>query len=535
MLTDVSIDTEDRIGIILTLLTYYKLSDELSDDLGDIIKWYKNTDLKSFNPKHMSIEENKALLYQAMQSLALVDKAGNDKKEKATKHIKKGENIVTAIFSQFADNNANINVFIDDLYQATQKYSTGRTKGASVVLTPPHLARFMNELLDVKIGDVVLDPCAGSGALTQQLSSKRYVKTVSVEYNSDMFFVLAVKKLLTYVHSEKTAKDKKQLLSDEYAKTLIQGDFFSEKVQQLVMQQKPNKAIINPPFHFAHNGLDFASDALDMLAPNSLCAVVTTTSSGFMNGEFFDDLLAKHTLISVTSLNNKAFIGASVFTQVYLFKAKVPHTGGKNSIQWIDWVDDKVKRTRVGDVYLEDFETTFQQVVEKAKHSATVKDNEEVEKLNTSLIVPNVQGEPSSSIDKTLMQSLISGYETAKSGSIFGRQEEEEDLISLSQGDGIEFKQFKIGEIFDFHITQKPNHKLQKAKKVPMISATMKDNGVYDVVDADNVYRCEQLFCITKFAFISYQGFHDFVLHSNNVQVVKLHDGLIEKDNHKAK
>lgn len=133
------------------------------------------------------------------------------------------------------------------------------------------------------------------------------------------------------------------------------------------------------------------------------------------------------------------------------------------------------------------------------------------------------------------MQSLIAGYDTAKSGSIFGREEEKEDLISLSQGDDIDFKQFTIGEIFDFHIPQKPNHVMQKAKKVPSISATMKDNGVYDVVDADNVYKCEQLFCITVFGFISYQGFHEFLIHGHDTFLARLHDGLIEKENDKTK
>ncbi|AIY04045.1 putative type I restriction-modification system methyltransferase subunit [Planococcus sp. PAMC 21323] len=243
--------------------------------------------------------------------------------------------------------------YLGNFYSEFMSYSGGDGQGLGIVLTPAHITQLFCDLADLKVDDVVFDPCCGTGgfliAAMHNLLSKtdeddevkkrqiRQRQLHGIELQDYMFTISTTNMILR-------GDGKSNLRNENF---LIQN---SAKIQSEIM---PTIGMINPPYSMATRTKDkeqyeinFISRMLDSLVEGGQgIAIVpqsTVTGKTKIEKEIMRDILKKHTLKGVITLNKETFYGVGVNPCIVVFVAGIPHSKNFKS-KFIDFSNDGYK------------------------------------------------------------------------------------------------------------------------------------------------------------------------------------------------
>lgn len=221
------------------------------------------------------------------------------------------------------------------------RYAQSQQK-QGLVLTPPHITELFCDLADLRLVDIVYDPCCGTGG----------------------FLVAAMQRLFKLAGNDtkkRKAIKKKQICGVEmrpamyaYAcsnmrfrgdgkSNIYNGDCFLHTTL-IKKNHKPTVAFLNPPYDVGCDGqMKFIEHALDTLNPQAEGRVVAIVQMSCAIKDEKDlkavkqRILLKHHLKAVLSMPDDLFYPVGVVTCIMVFEANKPNAGRKT---WFGYFKD---------------------------------------------------------------------------------------------------------------------------------------------------------------------------------------------------
>ena len=254
------------------------------------------------------------------------------------------EFISSNIFDAVINNSAED--YLGRFYGEFISYSGGDGQSLGVVLTPRHITELFCELVALKPDDIVFDPCCGTGsfliaAMSRMLNAadepqRKLIKQNQIhgiEAREDMFSIATTN----------------MILRGDGQSNLICGDFFANDADNLQLLGA-TVGFMNPPYSQAKNAatahlseLRFINHLLNSVVRGGRVAVIVPVSA--MIGKTRDDkivkgdILRRHTLEGVISLNKNTFYRIGTVPCVAIFTAGEPHLESKR-VKFINFEDD---------------------------------------------------------------------------------------------------------------------------------------------------------------------------------------------------
>ena len=261
-------------------------------------------------------------------------------------------------FTEFLDNNIYKNIrynktsedYLGRFYGEFMSYSGGDGQTLGIVLTPKHITDLFCDLVDIKVNDIVLDPCAGTGGfliasmhhMLSQTDDKRKQKNIKQKQLHGF-------EIQPYMFTIATTN---MILRGDGKSNLINEDFLKQNPYDLQIDIGATVGMMNPPYSQGSKKnpnlyeIAFTEHLLDSLSIGARCAVIVPQSS--MTGKTKEEkaikanILKKHTLEGVITLNKDTFYGIGVMPCIAIFTAHEAHDKEKE-VKFIDFRNDGYK------------------------------------------------------------------------------------------------------------------------------------------------------------------------------------------------
>lgn len=237
--------------------------------------------------------------------------------------------------------------FVGRFYNEFISYSGGDGQTLGIVLTPTHITQLFCDLVHLTDKDKVFDPCCGtggfliaalhnmieqSGKTDEEVQRIRDGQLHGIEMQDYMYTVCFTNLLLRSCNTQ----------------NVICDNFFNVNVNSL-SGNGFTVGMINPPYsqgsskdHLLYE-TNFVFRMLGCLAPRARGIAIVPQSAMFGNSkaelEIKREILERHTLEGVITLNTQTFFGVGVNPCICVFTAGVPHSKDK-LVKFIDFSDD---------------------------------------------------------------------------------------------------------------------------------------------------------------------------------------------------
>lgn len=237
--------------------------------------------------------------------------------------------------------------FIGRFYNEFISYSGGDGQTLGIVLTPTHITQLFCDLVNITDKDKVFDPCCGTGGfLIASLhnmieQSKKTDEEVRRIKNNQLFGI----EMQDYMY---TVGFTNLLLRGCNTNNLICDSFFNINTNDL-SGNGFTVGMINPPYSQGSSKdkmlyeINFIFRMLGCLAPGARGIAIVPQSTMFGNSkaesEIKREILERHTLEGVITLNPQTFFGVGVNPCICVFTAGIPHSKDK-LVKFIDFSDD---------------------------------------------------------------------------------------------------------------------------------------------------------------------------------------------------
>ena len=236
--------------------------------------------------------------------------------------------------------------YLGRFYGEFMSYSGGDGQTLGIVLTPRHIVELFCELIDIKPTDSVFDPCCGTAG----------------------FLIAAMHHMLqkTDKEAEKRKIRKEQLHGIELqpymftiatTNMILRGDGKSNLEQEDFLKQNPAKlqlkgcniGMMNPPYSQGSKAnpnlyeIAFTEHLLESLTEDGKAIVIVPQSS--MTGKtkeeqaIKENILKKHTLEGVITLNQNTFYSVGTNPCIAVFTTGIPHDKAK-IVKFINFEND---------------------------------------------------------------------------------------------------------------------------------------------------------------------------------------------------
>ena len=236
--------------------------------------------------------------------------------------------------------------YLGRFYGEFMSYSGGDGQTLGIVLTPKHITDLFCDLVDINEDDVLLDPCTGTAG----------------------FLVAAMHHMLSQTDDENKRKRIRQhqlhgfelqpyMFTIATTNMILRGDGKSNLINENFLKQDPNKlqlneatvGMMNPPYSQGSKKnpdlyeIAFTEHMLDSLVEGARAIVIVPQSS--VTGKSKEEkaikanILKKHTLEGVITLNKDTFYGVGVNPCIAIFTAGEPHPENKEC-KFIDFKND---------------------------------------------------------------------------------------------------------------------------------------------------------------------------------------------------
>jgi len=413
------------------------------------------------------------------------------------------------------------------------RYSGGDGQTLGVILTPRHITELFCDLVDIKPDDRVFDPCCGTSGfliaamhrMMEQASSsasREHIKKeqiFGVEVRDDMFSIATTNMILR-------GDGKSNLENLDFLKT-TKKDWRDKKL---------SVGFINPPYSQAKNKetahlseIRFIAHLLDCLADSARCVAIIPQST--MVGKTKEDkkvkaqILEKHTLEGVITLNKNTFYGIGVNACIAVFKAHQPHSSG-HRVKFINFEDDGyVVSKHIGLV------ATPRAIEKKQALLDWWFDRQDTESRNLikttieasdewlhSFYYFNDEIPKEADFDKTISDYLAFEFNMIMQGREYlfesegAKQKAKKKLknTDVAELKNREWREFILGEVFE--VKQGKRLEIYNTTKgiVPYVAATEYNNGVSAFVSETNVTLEENCLSVNAIGSIGFSFYHPY-------------------------
>lgn len=239
--------------------------------------------------------------------------------------------------------------YLGRFYGEFMSYSGGDGQTLGIILTPKHITDLFCDLVEIKPTDVVLDPCCGTGGfLIAAMHHMLKDATNETERKNIKQKQLHGFELQPYMFTIATTN---MILRGDGKSNLINDDFLKQDTNKLQLKQA-TVGMMNPPYSQGSKQdpdlyeISFIQQLLDSLSIGARCIVIIPQSS--MTGKTNDEksvkenILKKHTLEGVITLNKDTFYGIGTMPCIAIFTAGEPHPLDKEC-KFIDFKNDGYK------------------------------------------------------------------------------------------------------------------------------------------------------------------------------------------------
>ncbi|AVB77184.1 HsdM family class I SAM-dependent methyltransferase [Methanococcus maripaludis] len=239
--------------------------------------------------------------------------------------------------------------YLGRFYGEFMSYSGGDGQTLGIVLTPKHITELFCDLVEVKPNDIVFDPCCGTaGFLIASMHNMLKQTSKKSEQRNIRQNQLHGFELQPYMFTIATTN---MILRGDGKSNLINEDFLKQDPNKIQLKQ-PTVGMMNPPYSQGSKKdptlyeIAFTEHLLDSLTVGARCIVIIPQSSvtGKTREEqsIKENILKKHTLEGVITLNKDTFYGVGVMPCIAIFTAGEPHLNDKEC-KFIDFRDDGYK------------------------------------------------------------------------------------------------------------------------------------------------------------------------------------------------
>lgn len=244
---------------------------------------------------------------------------------------------------------------LGNFYGEFVKYGGNDGNSLGIVLTPRHITNLMCELIDIDENDYVLDPCCGSGgfliaAMNRMLGKTNdEIKKAEIKQNQ-LHGIELQQKLFTIATTN-------MILRGDGKSNLKRDDIFH--VETGLYKNQITKALINPPYsqaktkNLSHlSEISFINETLSLMKKDAKLAAIVPQSTmiGKTNNDknYKREILEKHSLETVITLNKDTFYGVGVNPCIAIFTAGFPQDN-KKRVNFVNFSDDGyIVRKHVG-------------------------------------------------------------------------------------------------------------------------------------------------------------------------------------------
>lgn len=237
--------------------------------------------------------------------------------------------------------------YLGRFYGEFMSYSGGDGQTLGIVLTPKHITELFCELIDIKPDDKVLDPCCGTAgfliaamhhmlAQTEDEEQKRKIRQnqlFGIEDQSYMFTIATTN----------------MILRGDGKSNLQNSDFLTENPSKLQLKGC-TVGMMNPPYSQGSKTnpdlyeINFTEHLLNSVVEGARVLVIIPQSS--VTGKTKEEqsikanILKKHTLEGVITLNKNTFYGVGTNPCIAIFTAGIPHDTKNKKCKFINFEDD---------------------------------------------------------------------------------------------------------------------------------------------------------------------------------------------------
>lgn len=236
--------------------------------------------------------------------------------------------------------------YLGRFYGEFMSYSGGDGQTLGIVLTPRHIVELFCELIDIKPTDSVFDPCCGTAGFLIAAMHHMLQKTdKEAEKRKIRKEQLHGIELQPYMFTIATTN---MILRGDGKSNLEQEDFLKQNPAQLQLKGC-NIGMMNPPYSQGSKTnpnlyeISFTEHLLDSLAADGKAIVIVPQSS--MTGKtkeeqaIKENILKKHTLEGVITLNKNTFYGVGTNPCIAVFSTGIPHDKDK-IVKFINFEND---------------------------------------------------------------------------------------------------------------------------------------------------------------------------------------------------
>lgn len=236
--------------------------------------------------------------------------------------------------------------YLGRFYGEFMSYSGGDGQTLGIVLTPKHIVELFCDLVDLSPDDSVFDPCCGTAGfliasmhhMLQQADNENQKRNIRKNQLHGI-------ELQPYMFTIATTN---MILRGDGKSNLEQEDFLKQNPAQL--QKKGfSVGMMNPPYSQGSKSnpnlyeIAFTEHLLDCISEDGKVIVIVPQSS--MTGKTKEEqaiknnILKRHTLEGVITLNKNTFYGVGTNPCIAVFTAGIPHDEEK-LVKFINFEND---------------------------------------------------------------------------------------------------------------------------------------------------------------------------------------------------
>lgn len=236
--------------------------------------------------------------------------------------------------------------YLGRFYGEFMSYSGGDGQTLGIVLTPKHIVELFCDLAELTPQDKVFDPCCGTGGfliaamhhMLQQTTNDAQKRKIKKEQLHGI-------ELQPYMFTIATTN---MILRGDGKSNLEQEDFIKQNPAQLQLKGC-NVGMMNPPYSQGSRTnpnlyeIAFTEQLLDSIVEDGKVIVIVPQSS--MTGKSKEEqavkvnILKKHTLEGVITLNKNTFYGVGTNPCIAVFTTGIPHDKDK-IVKFINFEND---------------------------------------------------------------------------------------------------------------------------------------------------------------------------------------------------
>ena len=252
--------------------------------------------------------------------------------------------------------------WLGGFYEVFLKYANW-AQDLGIVLTPRHITRYVADVMDIQVNDIVFDPTCGTGgflvAAFDDVKKKASAKKLAQFKRNSVFGVEQDGSLaaLAVVNMIFRGDGKNNIVEGNcFAKFLdmitVDGSISAKYVVAPSLNPPITKTMMNPPFSLKRGSekeYRFVDQALKQMQDGGILFAVLPYSTMVRGGSYCtwrkSFLLPNHTLLAVVTLPIDLFYPVGVATVGVFIRKGIPHNK-KNKVLWLRALTDGLLKNK---------------------------------------------------------------------------------------------------------------------------------------------------------------------------------------------